>query len=874
MSYPILFEPTEYRRTPALAGVAIAGITIVGSSTRITSPFNSLGKGKLSDAISCTVTEERNGIYELEMKYPVSGIHFEDIELRGFIVAKPNYYDYQQPFRIYKISKPLNGICTIYAQHISYDLSGYELPAGIEVSSASQAIETLNQHSGAFTITGQVTGSATFKTDVPSSVRSWFGGKQGSLIDLYGGEWRYDRYTCQLMANRGENRGVTVRYGKNLTTLTQEEACNNLYSHVRAYCSNSDGNTYTSDMVSTGLDITPSRVFFLDCSGDFQQEAPTVAQLNAKAASYITQNNLNTPTVNLTLDFVQMEGFDRVDLCDTVTVEFEKLGVSATAKCIKTVWNVLKDRYDAISLGSARSTLSGSISSISTQAAEAVVKKTSNELVEAVHRATEMITGNTGGYVVIHDSNGDGEPDEILIMDQPSIDDAVRIWRWNKQGLGYSSTGYDGTFGLAMTANGEIVADYITAGTMSASRIKGDTLTLGGSNNANGLIEVYDSSGNNIATLDRYGLAQAWPVAARYLVSGGNPQSISVQSGLSVTNSRIIFEIDDKQRSILAHYPVCFSDDNQIDNNYIPTYGSNPYSGSSQPSLCLSLNPRTGFDICCSNLTQSSAADYYYVLRVIDASGYSVVGSSTNEPMRPYFPRGLIVGGDYIDYSDALYLRIRKTDGTAATLNVGKVKSTDVQATSFNSELGTSTAVTAWALWTFKNNTTMNGTLTLASGSTYKALTAGNAKFNGTMTATGTKSRLMETSDYYDRLLYCYETPSPLFGDVGEGVIGEDGQCYVWLDPILAETISTEQYQVFLQKYGAGDCWIAERKAGYFLVQGTAGLAFGWELKAKQTDQTQKRLDRMMDIELEPQTDYGTLAADYLTELHEGRLSA
>lgn len=114
----------------------------------------------------------------------------------------------------------------------------------------------------------------------------------------------------------------------------------------------------------------------------------------------------------------------------------------------------------------------------------------------------------------------------------------------------------------------------------------------------------------------------------------------------------------------------------------------------------------------------------------------------------------------------------------------------------------------------------------------------------GGLTVGGTKNRTITTDDYGDRLLYCYETPSPLFGDVGEGTIAEDGKCYVQIDSIFAETVSLDQYQVFIQKYGDGDCWVSERKSTYFLVEGTAGLPFGWELKAKQKDYDQLRLER------------------------------
>ena len=504
--YPILFTGTEYKHYPAIAGLAVAGLSIVGDNTAMLGPFTSQGLGTLSDCISCVVTEERNGMYELEMQYPISGAHFEDIQWRYFILAKPNYYDDPQPFRIYKITKPLNGICTIYAQHISYDLSGMECPAGISATSVTEAFTKLNLYANYFTLSTELSGGAEFSTDVPASVRSWFGGKEGSLIDLYGGEWKYDLYSCKLMSARGLNRGVTIRYGKNLTTLEQEEECSNLCTAVRAfYQDSSSGNVYTSDLISTGITLEPDKVLILDAN-EYFDEIPTTAQLNARAAAYINENNLRTPKVNLELDFVQMQYLDRVDLCDTVTVIFEELGVNATAKCIRTEWDVLKDRYQSITLGDAKSSFAETIEGVSQKVAEKAVKKSSNDYIEAINNATQLITGNKGGYVVIHDSDDDSYPDEILIMNEPAIEDATKVWRWNKNGLGYSSTGYEGTYGLAMTADGAIVADFITTGTMSANRIKGGTLTLGGNSNGNGLLEVYNASNTLVARMNNAGL--------------------------------------------------------------------------------------------------------------------------------------------------------------------------------------------------------------------------------------------------------------------------------------------------------------------------------------------------------------------------------
>ena len=448
------------------------------------------GLGTLTDCLSCTVQEARNGVYELELVYPASGIHLNDIQPRRVIKAKPNFTDDPQLFRIYKIGKVMQGKVTVYAKHISYDLSGYVIESGSAHNCAGACTVLANATSG-FTITTDKTVNAEWSVKYPSSVRSWLGGKEGSLLDVYGtGEYKYDHFDVRLLLHRGTNRGVTIRYGKNLTELTQELNSENLVTGVIAYYKDSEDNITKAPKVSTGLVLDCAKDYALDCSSDFE-ETPTVQDLTDKANAYIQNHILTNIVSNIKLNFAQISQLkDRVDLCDTVSIYLEALGISATAQCIQTKWDVLEEKYIQTEFGEPKTNITDTIISISNTADEAV---TPNKMIEAINNATSKITGNQGGYVVFHDTNADKKPDEILVLDNLDIDQAVKVWRWNVAGLGYSNTGYDGTYVIALTNDGKIVADRITTGTLDCSTITVENLSASAINT--GILQ--DTAGKN-----------------------------------------------------------------------------------------------------------------------------------------------------------------------------------------------------------------------------------------------------------------------------------------------------------------------------------------------------------------------------------------
>lgn len=321
--------------------------------------FTSNGIGILTDAISCTVTQERNGSYELEMEYPMQGIHYDKLALQQIILAKPDEMSRNQPFRIYEISRPMSGVVTVYARHIAYGLMGIVV-SPFASASAAGAMQGLTDNAAVdcpYVFSTDKTTEATMTVDTPTAIWSLLGGSEGGILDVYGGEYEFDRYNVTLHKERGENRGVVIRYGKNLTDLKQEQSCANVYTGVYPYWKSTDGALVqlTEKVLYAEGTYPVTRILPLDFSSEWQ-EAPTEEQLRTRAQKYITANQIGVPTVSLTIEFTQTGQFDKIGLCDTLTVYFDKLGVSSTAKCTKTKYDVLRERYDSIDIGYVKQT--------------------------------------------------------------------------------------------------------------------------------------------------------------------------------------------------------------------------------------------------------------------------------------------------------------------------------------------------------------------------------------------------------------------------------------------------------------------------------------------------------------------------------------
>lgn len=452
--------------------------------------FSTFGIGTLTDTISCEVTEERNGIFECLLKYPITGQHYEKITKERIIKAKPNDTATPQAFRIYRITKPLNGVVSIYGQHISYDLANVPvMPFSTESRSPALILDQLLAGDTRFRGWTDYSEAKPFSVTQPKSVRACLGGSDGSMLSKWHGEYEWDNFTVKFHSHRGQKTGVVIEYGKNLTALEQDEDNSGVYTQLLPYAVYTDAESQTETVVTLPEETLPimsaemvrEKTLIKDFTEKFESGTViTEEMLRAAANDYIRDNPLGAtvPTVKVSFEPLWKQPeyaalLERVNLCDTVTIRHTALGVNVSAMVIETVYDCLAERYVSITLGGEKSSMITTISQVqsSVQKVETTVGHFPKLLQTAIGNATSLITGQSGGYVVLH-GDENGQPYELLILDTPSIEDAVNVWRWNVNGLGFSHNGYNGPYETAITADGQIVADFITAGSLMANIIK------------------------------------------------------------------------------------------------------------------------------------------------------------------------------------------------------------------------------------------------------------------------------------------------------------------------------------------------------------------------------------------------------------------
>ena len=467
--------------------------------------FETLGLGVLRDAISVSVTEELNGLFELTMEYPIDGYLFNELKFTRIICCKSNPYSKPQPFRIYSISTPINRTVTINAAHISYDLSGFI----VDPFSATNLDETIaglkNKVYGdcPFEYVHTVNESGNVNVSEPKSVRSVLG---EHVSKAYQPDFTFDGLTIIMEDKRGSETGVNVVYGKNLIDINQEENNTNVYTGVYPFWRDDEDNVavLTERVIKTPGTWKYTKIYPLDLSNEFKN-MPTQEEMKAFTETYIEVYSLGIPEISLSISVLQLNGTNyeremltgKINLGDTITVQFPDAKVNAKARCIKTVYDPTQDRYETLELGDAVRTLADSIISSSQDIDNKInaAKESTKEYVDdAVLNATKPKEGSVLLYP--HD-----KPEALLTMDSTNISAAQTIWKFDKDGLSRSSDGYNGTY-VKFYQNGKTALNDdtvdsldVASGTIESLDVttiikKIGTVTMNGTYNLEQVVEV------------------------------------------------------------------------------------------------------------------------------------------------------------------------------------------------------------------------------------------------------------------------------------------------------------------------------------------------------------------------------------------------
>ena len=407
MTYPILYEANE-------------------------TDFFSLGLGPIKTATEAFVTEERNGSFILEGKVIIDDEIYPLLQENRIIKADASPTLTDQRFRIKRIVPSHDGQAEIYAEHVSY--LSQELPMEPEVVVNGNATSALTTWKSAilddnpFVVDSDIetNNKTNWRIDKVENPRQALGGVEGSILDVWGGEYRFDNYHISLLKKRGTTANTILAYGRNITDFEQERNIMDLYTSVFPYA------IYTDDKENEQL-VTiddylvdceniadyPNRKYIpVDFSNEFEHdEVPTKAKLKQLAQDYIKNNDIGIPKTSIklsfldlaqTADYADVAALETVELCDDVRVHYEKLGVDTTAKVIRTKWNVLRGAYHEIEIGEKRTTLSS------------IINDTQTSIKDIENQTGSAIIAANGKNMIFHGlfgENGEGEPTATRVGD-------------------------------------------------------------------------------------------------------------------------------------------------------------------------------------------------------------------------------------------------------------------------------------------------------------------------------------------------------------------------------------------------------------------------------------------------------------------------
>lgn len=471
--------------------------------------FTNNGLGFLTDCLSAVINDEINGNYSLTMEYMLNG-HLSEYLVQENIIKCPVQDGTSQLFRIKYVSKDFEKI-TINAKHIFYDLIDNFLLDVAPTNRAAQAfgewILTRTNYQNPFSFVSSIATTKSARYVRKNPVEAIMGTDYNSMVNLFGGEIQRDNFTINFLSRLGQDRGLKLIVGKNITGIQMTIDENEVFTRIlplgfdglmipETYVDSPLINQYPTPKVrkyefseikydESGQDESA----YSDIQDAYQALRDAVNDLYAKG--------IDKPQINIAIDWIelaktkeyeQFQDLETIRLGDTLKANL--LGLDYETRVIGITYNVLANRVDSFTIGEVKPNIARTLNRIE-KAVESV--DTSSILDAAKESATEIINSALVSNIYLDYENGN-----LYIMDTDNPQTATKLWRWNLNGLGYSDSGINGTYDLAITMDGSIVANMITTGQLNAEIIQGwDSLTL----QVDGLMEQKELTDEEIADI-------------------------------------------------------------------------------------------------------------------------------------------------------------------------------------------------------------------------------------------------------------------------------------------------------------------------------------------------------------------------------------
>ena len=502
--------------------------------------------------LEATVTEELNGDYSLKVTMPRGK---KEIEIEQIIkVPTPKS---QQLFRVYNSDIDMLGNQIFYARHIFYDLLDYFIEDTRPSGSGALAISKILENTP-FTGTSDITEQGTAYYQMMNPVKAILGA-DNAFTNVWGGELERDNFNVRMRNHLGIDRGVSIRYRKNLTGLRLQTDLSGVYTKIMPTGLKSDGQTLLklpekyvdSSLINNYINEKITRIHYSDIAiSEDVSEAEALEQLRNAAAQEF-KNGLDKPQITATVEFIPLQNteeykdfaaLESVYLGDTVKIFHEDLNIELESQVIEYEFDALSKRYNKVILGNANPKYGDT----QKKYVEKQKEETTTALEQAIINATQLITGNQGGYIVMSPSE---KPQEIFIMDTPDMTTARKVWRWNLSGLGYSSTGINGPFALAMTMDGAIVADFIITGVLNGALIKAGSVQAGSISQEykKSVTDAINSSANEVAQAFQAADGElSSTISQTYLTKNSASNTYATKTSLTQTASEINTEVSKK----------------------------------------------------------------------------------------------------------------------------------------------------------------------------------------------------------------------------------------------------------------------------------------------------------------------------------------